>query len=438
VSAAAADARTSLPPGPSAPAASQTFAVLTNPAGFVTDARRRYGDIFTLKILGAPAFVIICDPDAIRQTFTGPASVMRAGLANAPLGPLVGSKSLLLLDGDEHLRERRLLLPPFHGERLKAYERIMERAALREMEDWPIGRPFELLSGMQEITLEVIMRAVLGVAAGERYEKLAAAIRTVLTPRAGRVRMVLSLFIEDDALQRRFAEQVGAVDRLIYAEIDERRDDPRLEQREDILSLLLLARDEDGRPLGDRHLRDEVVTLLVAGHETTAAGLAWTFERILRHPDVLARIEDELETGEHAYLDAVVKESLRVRPVIPNVGRVLAEPYEVGGYRLPAGTRLTPSIALTHSHPAIYPGPQEFRPERFLGPDAPSTYEWLPFGGGLRRCIGASFALFEMRVVLSTILRRARLEPDQPADEEVSRSNVTLRPARGARVIRRA
>ncbi|HEX2086888.1 MAG TPA: cytochrome P450 [Solirubrobacteraceae bacterium] len=417
-----------LPPGPSLPPVAQTLAIVASPASFLAGARRRHGDLFTLRLLGVPPFVVACDPDAIRQAFTGPPSVLRAGLANAPLGPLVGPRSVLLLDGEEHLRERRRLLPPFHGERLKAYERIMERATLREVEGWPLNSPFPLLPAMQEITLEVIMRAVLGVAAGDRYEELAARLRRVLDPQGGRVRMVFSLFVEDEALQRRFADRVAAVDELIRAEIADRRGDRRLDRREDVLSMLVQA------GLGPRELRDQVVTLLVAGHETTATALAWTFERVLRHSDVLARLRE----GDDAYLDATVKESLRSRPVVPSVGRVLAEPYEVGGYLLPAGTRLVPSIVLSHAREEAYPDPEAFRPERFLGDGAPSGYEWLPFGGGVRRCLGASFALFEMRVVLRTVLRTARLEADRADPEPTVRSNVTLAPGRGARVIRRA
>lgn len=348
---------------------------------------------------------------------------MLAGQANAPLRPLVGPRSVLLLDGEEHLTERRRLLPPFHGARLKGYERVMERATLRELEGWPLRRPFPLLPSMQEITLEVIMRAVLGVAAGERSEELARRLRRVLTPGGGRARMILSLFTEDGPLERRFDEQVRAVDELVFAEIAERRADPG----EDVLSMLVEA------GLTDAELRDEVVTLLSAGHETTATALAWTFERLVRHPEAMRRCRED-----EAYLDAAIKETLRVRPVIASVGRVLGAPYRVAGYDLPAGTRVIPSVVLTHANRAVFPAHREFEPERFLGDDAPSTYAWLPFGGGLRRCLGASFALFEMRVVVRTILERVTLAADQPEAEDVNRSNIVLLPARGARVVRTA
>jgi cytochrome P450 len=414
---------TTLPPGPALPPLAQTVAAVGAPGQFYPRARKRYGDVFTVRFVGAPPFVMVSDPDAIRDVFTGPADVMLAGESNAVLEPLLGARSLLLLDREEHLRERRRLLPPFHGARIKTYERIMERATLREVEGWPVGRPFALLPGMQEITLEVVMRAVLGVATGERYEQLARAIRRVLAPGGGRLRTILGLFVEDTALQRRFAGQVAAVDDLVYAEIADRRGDPG----DDVLSMLI------GAGLTDRELRDEVVTLLVAGHETTATGLAWAFERLLRHPEALERCREDA-----TYLDAAIKETLRVRPVLWAVGRVLGREYEIGGYRLPAGTRVLPSITLTHLNEAVHHHSRAFRPERFLGDDQPSTYEWLPFGGGMRRCIGASFALLEMRVVVQTVLAHARLEADGDEDEPVNRSSLVLIPGRGARVIRRA
>jgi cytochrome P450 family 135 len=416
-----------LPPGPSLPPVAQTLQAIRNPGAFVAAARERHGDVFTLRLLGAPPFVVVCDPDAIRDVFTGPPHVMLAGRANASLAPLVGERSVLTLDGDAHLHERRRLLPPFHGARMRAYEQIMERATLREVEGWPMHRPFPLLPSFQELTLEVIMRAVLGISAGARYERLAASIRRALQPDGGRLVQLLNFMGLDGGLQRRFAERVADVDALIHEELTDRRADPHLQEREDVLSMLVEA------GLNDEELRDEVVTLLVAGHETTAVALAWTFERVLRHPEVLQRLPDD-----EPYLDATIKEALRARPIIPSVGRMLAEPYEVGGWLLPAGTLVAPSIALTHAREDAYPDHERFEPERFLGDDAPGTYVWLPFGGGPRRCLGASFALFEMRVVVRTVLGNVRLEADAPEPEPVARQNITLAPGRGARVVRRA
>jgi cytochrome P450 len=420
-----------LPPGPSLAPLAQTLAFIASPSTFLGQTKKRHGDVFTLRLLGAPPLVVLSDPQAIRDVFTGPADVMLAGQANATLEPLVGPRSVLLLDRDEHLRARKRLLPPFHGANLKTFERLIERATLREMEGWPRNRPFPLLPSMREITLEVIMRAVLGVAAGERYEQLTERIRAALTPPGGsRLAQVVSFAVEETPFERRFAERVKAVDALIDQELEDRRADARLHHRTDVLSMLMHA------GLSDTELRDEVVTLLVAGHETTATALAWTFERVLRHPDVLDRLAEDDEP----YLDATVKEALRARPVIPSVGRVLGEPYAIGGWLLPRGTIVVPSIVLTHQREDAYPDHQRFEPERFMSNgDAPSSYAWLPFGGGQRRCLGASFALLEMRVVVRTVLRRSRLEADRPEeDEPVNRQNITLVPGRGARVIRRA
>jgi cytochrome P450 len=413
-----------LPPGPSLPPLAQTLAFIRSPASFMGAAREKHGDVFTVRMAGAPPFVVVADPAAIRDVFTGPADVMLAGVANAPLGTMLGPRSVLLLDREEHLAERRRLLPPFHGTRLQAYEQIIERATLREVEGWPAGRPFALLPSMHDITLEVIMRAVLGVAAGERYEELARRLRLALAP-ASRLRAAARMVTPRDEIPKRWAQQIADVDASIHAELADRRADPRLDERDDVLSMLIQA------GLTDEELRDEVMTLLVAGHETTATGLAWTFERVLRHPDVLARLPEDA-----AYLDAVCKESLRVRPVIASVGRVLARPWKVGGWTLPAGTFVMPSIALSHRREDAFPSHDEFRPERFLGEDAPSTYEWLPFGGGPRRCLGAAFALFEMRVVVRTVLRACTLRADGGGDEPVTRRGIVLAPGRGARVVR--
>jgi cytochrome P450 len=436
--AATADVLPALPPGPTLPPLAQTLAIVGAPGAFLGRMQERYGDVFTIRVLGA-AFVVIADPAAIREVFRGSTDVLLAGRSNEPLAPLVGRRSLLLLDGAEHLRERKLLLPPFHGANLRAHERIMERATRRAMQDWPLDRPFALLPAMQDITLEVIMRAVLGVHAGERYDELSARIRDVLAPQGGTIRLALTFMGgRDTPWDRRFAERVDAMDATLRAVIADRRRDPRLARRTDVLSMLLQARYEDGTGLSDEALRDEMVTLLTAGHETTATALAWTFERVLRHTFVRERLEDDLARGDTTYLDAVVKEALRSRPVIPSVGRLLAEPFTVGGHVLPAGTTVIPSVVLTHARDDVFPDAGSFRPERFLGSDTPSTYAWIPFGGGSRRCPGASFALTEMRVVLQTVLTTVRLEADAPDPEPVTRRNVTLAPGRGGRVVRRA
>ena len=430
----------SLPPGPGIPPWAQTLALLLAPERFLVAAHERHGDVFSVRAAAFGTFVVVAGPDQVREVFTGPPGVLRAGESNAPLSILVGERSVLVLDGPEHLRQRKLLLPPFHGDRLHGAERLIERATRRELEGWPLGRSFPLLPSMQTITLEVVVRVVFGVRGVARFEELATRLRRVLEPMGGRLRAVLSVLAGDgfdggpDAA--RFAARRAAVDELLYDEIAARRRAPDLAERDDVLSMLLLATDEEGRGMTDVEVRDELVTILLAGHETTATGLAWTFERLVRHPGVLREVLRELDDGGHGYLDAVIKESLRVRPVLPNVGRVLAADHELFGHALPAGTGILPSITLLHRREESFPEPAAFRPERFLGP-GPSGYAWIPFGGGIRRCLGASFALLEMRVVVQTVLRELELRAATRADEGVVRRGITLTPAHGGRVVAR-
>jgi cytochrome P450 len=419
----------------------QTFGFVFFPRPFIDLCRRRYGDVVTFSTLFDPLFVMVFHPDAVKQVFRGSPERLRAGEANAPLGPVLGQRSVLLLDGSEHLRHRRLMLPPFHGERMREYEAVMTEAADREIEAWPIGRPFELLPAMQSLTLDVIMSAVFGVEQGSRQDELKRRVRGVVAPvgsRLGILAMALSGGRVGTGVLGRFEERRREMDELIYDEIARRRATAGLEERSDVLSMLLLARDEDGGAMSDQELRDELVTLLVAGHETTATGLAWAFELLLREPGVLARLRAALDEGDESYLDAVVKETLRVRPVVPGIGRVVrGEPFEVGGYLIPDGIEINPSIAAIHRRADCYPEPGAFRPERFLGPDAPDTYTWLPFGGGTRRCLGASFATFEMRVVIRRVLERTRLRALGRPEKGI-RKGVTIVPKRGVRVIQEA
>ena len=424
-----------LPPGPALAPWRQTLELFRRPEQFLRDAHEEHGDVFTLRTKGFGDLVVLAGPDAVREVFTGPPDVLLAGASNAPLSVLVGERSVLVLDGAEHLRQRKLLLPPFHGSRLAGMARLVERATLRELEGWPVRGAVSLLEPMQTITLEVIVRVVFGVREGARFDALCLRLREVLAPMGGRMRALVSVLSGGDGgpEDARFAARRAAVDELLYAEIAPRRRAPDLGDREDVLSMLLLAADEDGVGMTDVEVRDELMTLLLAGHETTATGLAWTFERVVRHPAVQAELRAELERGEHVYADAVVKESLRVRPVLPNVGRVLSAPWTLMGHELPAGTVLMPSIALQHRRESSFPSADEFRPERFLGPDAPSGSAWIPFGGGVRRCLGASFALLEMRVVLQTVLGAGQLQA-VGGDEAVVRRGITLTPEAGARV----
>jgi cytochrome P450 len=403
---------------------------------------RRYGSLVRLGTAFDPNFVMVFDPALVKEVFRGPHENLRAGEANALLGPALGSRSLLLLDGDEHLRQRRLILPPFHGQRMRAYEQVMRDAADRAIDSWPLDEDFALLPEMQALTLAVIMRAVFGVEEGPRQEELKRRLRRMIEPAATRFGVLLIALLPriggDNPATREFEQRRCQVDELIYDEIARRREAKDLERRDDVLSMLLLSRDEGGRPMTDEELRDQLVTLLVAGHETTATGLAWAFELVLRNSRVRAALEHAVADGDDDYVDAVAKEALRIRPVIPGVGRVVrGGPFRLGGYTLSEGTEINPSISVVHARGDAYPGPGDFRPERFLDDDPPDTYTWIPFGGGTRRCLGASFALFEMRVVMKRVIERCLLEPVGSRPEVVERRGITLVPKRGTRVILR-
>jgi cytochrome P450 len=399
----------------------------------MTRCRARYGDTFKVEIAREGTWVFVSRPEDVETVFKGDPEVLRAGEGNAVLGPLVGANSLLLLDGRRHLRERKLMLPPFHGARMEHYADTMRAVAEEELARWPVGRSFPVWPAMQAVTLEVIMRTVFGVEDAARLDRLRAALRGLLDWTGDRNRLLFLAVIGLERTQRvgSFRRAIEAVDRLLMEEIAQRRADPALAERDDVLSLLLQARYDDGQPMEDRELRDELVTLLVAGHETTATALAWTFERLVHHPDVLARVREEEADGE--YLDAVIKETLRLRPILPVVVRKLAQPFEVAGHRLPAGITVVPCIYLMHRRADVYPDPLAFRPERFLDQPA-GTYTWIPFGGGVRRCLGASFALFEMKQVLSTVLPRVELRTEAGAGERIVRRTITYVPEHGARI----
>jgi len=437
---AAATAPLPTPPGPRLPRLVQTFFFIFGSRWFISRMARRYGPVVQLSTAFDSNFVMVFDPALVKDVFRGPPERLRAGEANEPLGPALGMRSLLLLDGEEHLRQRRLMLPPFHGQRMRAYEDVMREAADRAIDSWPLNREFALLPTTQQLTLDVILRTVFGVAEGPRQEELKRRLRGMIDPVSNRFGILLMVLMRrgNKRALARFEERRRRVDELIYDEIARRREAPDLDQREDVLSMLLLARDEDGRPMTDVELRDQLVTLLVAGHETTATGLAWVFDLLLRNPRVLAKLRQAVADGDDSYVDAVAKEALRIRPVVPGVGRVVrGGTFELGGYTLREGTEINPSIAVIHARPDAFAGPREFRPERFLEDNPPDTYTWIPFGGGTRRCIGASFALFEMRVVIRRVIERTTLEAASDEAERVERRGVTMVPKRGTRVLLR-
>ncbi|HEX7610576.1 MAG TPA: cytochrome P450, partial [Solirubrobacteraceae bacterium] len=417
-----------------------TVAWALAPTWVMRRCARSLGDAFTLTF--APSglqLVMISDPDAVKTVFTAPADVAPSAAGASPVAPVMGPSSVIVLTGPEHMRQRKLLLPPFHGERMREYEDVIVEATRRDMRTWPLDTPMRLQRHTRQITLEVILRAVFGVEA-ERMGPLRAAIGELLEPmHTLRLLRFMLTRVQLDRAPGEIGEALARLDVLIYAEIARRRAQGGLEERADILSLLLLARDEDGREMTDAELRDELVTLLLAGHETTATAVAWAVERLVRHPQKLARLIAEIDAGEsEEYLEAVINETLRVRPVVPIVVRMLTEQLRVGDWDLPAGTRVAPSIYLTNRNPRVYERPEEFMPERYLD-GAPETFSWIPFGGGIRRCIGASFALLEMKLILRTVL--SELEPQLPAraprwrrGELIRRRAITLVPAAGARV----
>ncbi|MCW2994058.1 MAG: cytochrome [Conexibacter sp.] len=429
--------RAPLPPGPRMPRAMQTVGWLSRPFQFVERARATYGDTFTIHI-GRDTFVVLSDPADVKQVFTGDPAIYHAGASNIILLPFLGHKSVLLLDGAQHLSQRRLLLPPFHGEKMRRHVGLMTEIAEREVASWPRGVPFAVHPRMQGLTLEVIMRIVFGVDEGDpRLAELRTRLRGFLESTADQREMrKLLLYGPERADKRRiFAHVLDPVDKVIGEVIADRRKRDDLEDRDDVLSMLLLARHEDGTPMDDVELRDELVTLLVAGHETTATALAWALERLTRHPAALERLTDEVRAGEgDEYVDGVIKETLRLRPVIPFVGRRLSEGQTIGGFDIPAGARVAPSIHLVHRREDVYPNAAAFRPERWLGVRA-NPYTYLPFGGGIRRCLGASFAETEMRAVLGAIVANVRLSPARPENEKVGRRVITLVPGRGAEII---
>jgi len=433
----AASGSPAFPPGPRAPAIVQGLRYARDPLGFLIELQRRYGDVFTISFPYFGRAVYVASPELVKSVFTGSPAVFHAGEANATvLEPALGPNSVLTLDDAPHMRQRRLLLPPFHGERVRRYGELIRETTLREMESWPVGKPFALRPHTQRITLAVIMRAVFGVHDEDRLLRFERLIDTF----SARVNLITSV----PALRRsfgrwspgtRFLRAREALDEFIYEEIAIRRAEVEgdEEEHDDVLSLLLRARHDDGTPMSDEELRDEMVTVLGAGHETTATGLAWAMERLLRTPRALERLRESIAAGEDDYLDATVKETLRARPVILDVARKLTQPATVAGYELQAGTFVMPAIAALHYREDLFPEPEEFRPERFLDGRA-DTYAWIPFGGGVRRCIGAAFAEYEMRIVLRAILERADLSAPDRKPERVKVRNITLAPGKGARV----
>jgi cytochrome P450 len=430
-----------LPPGPDGLVAINTVRWLRDPFGFLEQAHARFGDTFTLR-LAMLTVVIVSDPETVKQVFALGPDEAHAGEANAVLKAFLGPSSLLLLDGAAHQRHRKMMQPAFHGERMHAYGRTMIDLANGSIDGWPIGRPFAVHKPMQSVTLDVIIRTVFGVEEGARFRRLAGLLKDLLD--TGTSPLLLFPFMQRDLGRLtpwKRLQDVGARSSEILREEIRAGRERGTAGRTDVLAMMLDARDEAGQPLSEDEIHDELVTLLLAGHETTATSLAWALRWILPDANLVARLRDEIATAagdperiaKLPLLDATVKESLRLQPIVPVVGRLLKQPMRIGGMDLPRGTIVSPAIYLVHRRPSLYPDPTRFRPERFLT-FKPSPSEWLPFGGGLRRCIGAAFAVYEMKMVLSTLLPRvdARLAKD---NVRVVRRSITLAPGAGLPIV---
>jgi cytochrome P450 len=446
-----------LPPGPKAPGALQLLATWKRPAASLERLRQQYGKRITVQLPFQPPFVILSDPEEIKELFKAPPDVLHPGEGARVLEPLIGQKSVILLDESAHLEQRKLLLPAFHGEKMQRLVGLMSELTRREVDSWPLERPVALHGPLQRLTLEIILRAVFGLEQGARLDQLRDLLTQVLTFSESPLSVLPALRRLTRWLpsQRRFEQVRAQTDVLIHELIDERRTEAN-EERDDVLAMLLKARHEDGSPMSPQELRDELMTALVAGHETTASQLAWAFERLAREPRVVQQIAAELDENEgEEYLTATIHEILRRKPVLPNAEpRLSKRPVTIGGFTYPAGVALLASAYLVHHDPEIYPQPYAFRPERFLAKQqqddpggaqsgeaggragaTPGTYTWIPFGGGRRRCLGASFALQEMKIVLSEVLSRYALTPAGERPEQTGRRSITFSPRGGANVV---
>jgi cytochrome P450 len=418
-----------LPPGPKLPAVLQTLMFIIVPSWSGPRWQRRYGDVYSLRIAPAGTSVILANPDHIREVFAGQPSVFHAGEGNSILGPIMGEHSVLLLDEDKHLAARKRVMAAFHGETMRGWGDRIEQITADQLQRWPVGRPFGMHQKMNDISLEVIMQIVFGVTDEQRLAQMRPLLNRLV--RVGPLVFLGWLYpgLQTVGPWRRYMRLKQATDELIYAEIAQRRTVTDLSGRTDVLSKLLVAAPQQS----DTELRDHLVTLLLAGHETTASTLAWALHDLSRRPEVLARVQRAADEDDDQYIEATVKEAMRMRPVIRNVARRLAAPATVAGYDLPAGVMVFPSILLVHQTSRLWPSPGDFRPERFVdGNPPPAT--WIPFGGGIRRCLGAGLATVEAKAVLKAVLRNVDISPVGRPEFPKTR-NITTVPGRGARLI---
>jgi cytochrome P450 len=436
-----------LPPGPSLFA---TFDFIRNPFRFLDTCARRYGDWFTVRVPGVSPFVFTSDPDAVREIFLGDPDALHAGEANRPLGAFMGERSSLFLDGPEHLRQRRLLLPAFHGEQVASHADAMRNAADNAIASWPRGHPFLIHPQMRAITFETIIRAVLGFEnddAGTELRGLLLKLFALYSSRLGTLFSLPAMRIDAGRWSPwgRAVRLTRQIDSILYAEFARRKKEG-VEGRADVLSMLLAARYEDGQPLPDNVIRDEMYTLMLAGHETTAATMAWIVNRLVTRPDVMDRARAEIfsvlngeqlsaaHVGKMKYLEAVINETMRLDPVVPNIGRGLKKPMTIAGRQLPAGVTIAPCIYLAHRRPELWPLPDQFNPDRFLE-SRQTPYTFFPFGGGSRRCLGAAFATYQMKIVIAEILARVELKKVDGYEAHATRRGIAFAPSDGLPVI---
>ncbi len=423
--------RQGLPPGPRMPRALQAIGWTQRPLPWLERCQRRYGDTFTLRILHWGDWVLLCDPDDVKKVFTA-GNAVGVDVANPMLGPVLGPRSVMLLEEPEHMTRRKLMLPAFHGKSIDTDGEMMAEVARREVAQWPVGQPFPLWPRMQAITQEVVMRAVFGPDADTRLGRLRELLRglTEWMNEPRNLALLATFGPRWIVRSRRYRGAMAPVEEAVMEEVRRRRAED--DMREDVVSMLVQARYEDGSPMSEQDLRDELLTLLTDG--PTSSSLAWTFERLLRNPDKLERAREDVREGDGSYLDAVIKETLRVRPPVPVVVRRLLEPMELGGYALPPGTTVAPCIHLIHRDERFYPEAKRFLPERFVGRQ-PGTYTWIPFGGGTRRCLAASYAELEMKRVLRTVFSEVDLRPVETRAERMRKSAISFSPDRSGLVV---
>ena len=399
---------------------------------------RRYGPIMTMPILSLGNVAIVSDPELVKQVFTAPPDVLLGGEGVGPAAAIYGSGSMFVQEEPEHLRRRKLLTPPLHGAALSSYVPIMENSARAAMHSWPVDRPFEMLKAARALTLDVIVKVIFGVHDPDEVRRLGRPFERLLNLGVSEQLTVRYALRHTGALRvwPRRARANKEIDDVVMPLIARRRNDPHLSEQLDILALLMCARGDDGEALSDSEIRDDLITLILAGHETTATTLAWIFDLLLHHPDALRRVEAEALSGEEAFTAAVINETLRVRPPAPFTARVAAQPFPIGGYRVEAGTRIVVHIIAINRNPDIYEHPNEFRPERFLG-TRPETYAWVPFGGGIKRCLGAAFTMRELITVLHVLLREGEFSAVDEKPERIVRRSIMLAPRFGTRVTLR-